>query len=97
MVNGTTSLWHDVLSGIPQVSVLGPILFFLYIITLLETTNHSKTYLFAGDTKIFKGICIEEHTCTKKLQEDIDSIYQWTDDSLVQGEPIAQLVRVLGL
>ena len=48
-VNGERSAWHKVPSGIPQDSVLGPLLFVIFINELPETVN-SDAYLFADDT-----------------------------------------------
>ena len=49
IVNGTPSLWHDVISGVLQDSVLAPILFFIYINTLIEVVKYSDLFLFADD------------------------------------------------
>jgi len=54
-VNGENSNWEEVTSGIPQESVLGPLLFVLYINALPDHVD-SEAYLFADDTKLFRII-----------------------------------------
>ena len=70
LVNGESSDWKDVSSGIPQGSVLGPTLFVLYINDLPSAiSSESEMFLFADDTKIYRGIF--EGTDCEKLQMDI--------------------------
>ena len=68
LVNGIASGWHDVISGVPQGSVLGPILFVIYINTLVDFVQHSGLFLFADDNKLFKIIFNDEDTVL--LQKD---------------------------
>jgi len=67
-VQCTFSKWMLVLSGIPQGSVLGPLLFVIYINELPKIVK-STIYLFADDTKIFRSINNPEDTkyCKKIL------------------------------
>ena len=64
-----------VLSGIPQGSILGPILFVIYINDLPEIVK-CGTYLFADDTKTFRQITTKEDAL--QLQSDINSLEQWS-------------------
>ena len=53
VVDGEVSNWKTVLSGVPQGSVLGPILFLIYINDLDDDIT-SKVLKFADDTKVFR-------------------------------------------
>ena len=70
-VNGMKSDPATVLSRILQGSVLGPILFVIYINDLPEVVK-CGTYLFADDTKIFRQITTKQDAL--QLQSDINSL-----------------------
>ena len=55
IVDGEISNWKYVLSGVPQGSVLGPILFLIYINDLDDYIS-SKVLKFADDTKVFRKV-----------------------------------------
>ena len=55
IVDCEISNWKSVLSGVPQGSVLGPILFLIYI-NDLEDDISSKVLKFADDTKVFRKV-----------------------------------------
>ena len=84
-VNGEKSSWHDVLSGIPQGSVLGPVLFVIHINSLPETALNSEIYLFADDTKIFRSI--KENNDQQLLQEDVNNMMKWSKQSMLKFHP----------
>ena len=75
-VNGIPSTWAEVISGIPQGSVLGPILFVLFISDLPDTIS-SKVHIFAYDTKVYMRVASDDDKA--KLQDDINSLVQWSD------------------
>ena len=56
-IHDAFSRWAAVVSGIPQGSVLGPILFIIYINDLVEyCSSGSDIFLFADDAKIFSHV-----------------------------------------
>ena len=55
LVEGETSAWLPVISGVPQVFILGSLLFILYINDIQHYVSHSKLVLFADDAK-----CLQE-------------------------------------
>ena len=75
-VNGEESFSAPVLSGIPQGSVLGPLLFVIYINDLPDRIK-SDTLMFADDTKIMR--CIMSEVDSLGLQQDIHELEQWSD------------------
>ena len=76
VINGESSECKDVTSGIPQGSVLGPLLFVIFINDLPDQVK-SDMYLFAGDTKVFRRISTKEDE--EILQEDINEMLKWAD------------------
>ncbi len=62
-------------SGIPQGSILGPLLFLLFINDLPEIFKSSESSLFADDLKLYKKI-VEAADC-QLLQSDIDLLSNW--------------------
>ena len=64
-----------VLSGVPQGSVLGPLLFLIYVNDIPDSVPHSSALLFADDTKLLKSI--QTFNDSLDLQKDIDSMVDW--------------------
>ena len=96
VVNGQKSSWSDVLSGIPQGTVLGPILFILYINDLPDVIkNGSQVYLFADDTKIYRQV--KDETDHQKLQEDLDSLVGWSKKWMLKFHPQKCKVLEVGI
>ena len=76
IIRGTKSEWRPVTSGVPQGSVLGPLLFLIYINDIDEGLT-SKIIKFADDTKLYRRVVCREDQL--QLQRDIDQIHGWSN------------------
>ena len=80
VINGEASEWSEVLSGVPQGSVLGPTLFLIFINDIdraVEVTN-SILLKFADDTKV--GRVVESEEQRRELQSTIDRLVEWSTE-----------------
>ena len=79
VVNQHKSRYETVLSGVPQGSVLGPILFLLMISDIDEKVLNSTLSSFADDTKVSHIINLRQDC--DDLQNSLDTICKWSDDN----------------
>ena len=75
VLNGHCSEYYPIESGVPQGSVLGPLLFLVYI-NDLETNIKSKIKFFADDTMLF-SIVNNPQNSANDLNDDLSTIQQW--------------------
>ena len=75
VLNGRTSKWADITAGVPQGSVLGPLLFLIYINDLPDDLK-SNAKLFADDTSIFSVVNDVNESCCA-LNSDLSIINNW--------------------
>ena len=92
IINGAHSSPAKVLSGVPQGTVLGPVLFTIYMNDLHTVVKHSLLKCFADDSKLIKSI--ENQADREKLIEDLESVLQWTlDNSMAFNTDKFQLIQ----
>ena len=76
-IKGIRSSWRKVTSGVPQGSVLGPILFLIYI-NDLDSGVMSWILKFADDTKIYRRVGDSDER--RQLQHDLDKLISWSKE-----------------
>ena len=74
-IPGGISRNNPVLSGVPQGTVLGPLLFLIMIYDINKGTTSSNLISFADDTRVYSNIA-QADDCDN-LQSDLNTIYYW--------------------
>ena len=86
VLDGKTSSASPVCSGVPQGTVLGPLLFLIYMyINDLPSKVRSIARVFADDCLLYRTITSEENATA--LQEDLDQLQQWERDWQMKFNP----------
>jgi len=81
---GQMSDFVPVISGVPQGSVLGPLLFNIYV-NDLHLHLHSKIFQYADDTFLFRAI--NDDTDSSLLQKDLSTLQLWSVNNALQLNP----------
>ena len=76
VINGVSSDWKDVKSGVPQGSILGPLLLTMYIEDIDEVLKSSNLLKFADDTKVWGRVNKKEDAVL--MQDDLNSLCEWS-------------------
>ena len=77
VLRGRYSSWLEITSGVPQGSVLAPVMFLIYINDLQANIDeNSYINMFADDAKIQRKVLDEN--CCRKLQDDMNKLHEWS-------------------
>ena len=77
VLNGVASGWSEVLSGVPQGSVLGPLLFIIYV-NDMDRNLLNKLLKFADDAKLYGRVNGEDGI--RGLREDLGRLVEWSEE-----------------
>ena len=82
VVNKHSSQWSDVKSGVPQGTILAPLLFLIYISDIGDNIKFSTLASYCDDSKVRNKI--KDKSDGENLQKDINSVFNWTDKNLMK-------------
>ena len=83
------------MSGVPQGSILGPLLFLLFINDMSEYITNSIVDMYADDTLIY--VCHKDINVIENcLNEDLVSVGRWLDDKLMKANVSKTKIMILG-
>ena len=78
-MEGVISALYPVISGVPQGTVLGPVLFLLHIADIAQNVSaETTTNSYVDDTRVQRSISDVDQDC-RALQEDLNTIYSWAE------------------
>ena len=81
VLNGKFSKWVEVLAGVPQGSILGPLFFLMYINDIVKRIG-GPIRLFADETSLYIIVDLPEQAAMV-LNADLQTIFHWANDLLV--------------
>ena len=79
VVQGQSSNEAAVISGVPQGSVIGPLLFLIMIGDIDKNVVSSSVSSFADDTRVLRGVNSQQDV--EELQKDLQTIYAWANEN----------------
>ena len=85
-VNDSYRLWQDILFGVPQGSILGPLLFSIFLADLFFTLNNIEIANYADDTMPYP-VSDNIDDLISSLEKSSKDLLKWFDDNLKKSNP----------
>ena len=82
-INGVQSCWTDILRGVPQGSILGPLLFTIYVNDLPQSVVHGKIKQYADDTTLYT-VSDNITDLSNSLSMDLAGVTEWVEQNGLQ-------------
>ena len=95
VLNGKSSSWKEIITGVPQGSVLGPLFFLIYINDLCDDLS-CDVKLYADDTSLFTMV-FNENISAQNLNSNLRKIQEWAFPWKMRfnPDPLKQAVQVI--
>ena len=95
IINGIHCNAEPILYGVPQGSILGPLLFIMYINDLPTVTKYCKVHLYADDTRLFFE-SISMQAVEAALSQDLDHVVGWLNQNYLMLNHSKTKVMLMG-
>lgn len=80
---------EPVVRGVPQGSILGPILFTLYSADIVKDISHSKYHLYADDVQLYHSFLPSDaSSAVKEINSDLNTIFKWSMSNSLNLNPL---------
>nr|CAI5868891.1 unnamed protein product [Callosobruchus analis] len=97
VLNGNTFPFLNLRSGVPQGSVLGPLLFIIYTSQLEHCLKYSKLHLYADDTQLYSSFKYQDRqTVCQNINEDLNNYINLSADHCLVNNASKTKVMLLG-